>query len=122
MYRDSTDSTEDETLCPANNVRSKRTRAKAAAPGLKYKTELCRNWLEGGCEYQSKCSFAHGTEELRQPQTRSENYRSKACRQFFEAGYCMYGGRCQFRHTVRREAERLQVFVQLQERGEKEKP
>ena len=31
----------------------------------KYKTELCRNWVNGFCSFDSKCVFAHGKEELR---------------------------------------------------------
>merc|ERR1712087_636893 len=31
----------------------------------KYKTELCKNWIETNtCRYGRKCQFAHGNEEL----------------------------------------------------------
>lgn len=105
---------------PSHHQPSQQPRSKTAAAGLKFKTELCRNWVEGTCEFQAKCSFAHGSEELRLPLRLPEKYKTKTCRQFFEAGYCMYGGRCQFRHTVRREGERLPVFMKLQEQGERE--
>ena len=32
----------------------------------KFKTELCRNWLNGHCSFDNKCVFAHGKEELRE--------------------------------------------------------
>ena len=33
----------------------------------KYKTELCKNWIETAkCRYEDKCRFAHGQEELTQ--------------------------------------------------------
>lgn len=120
MHQNSPDLPPFQPTSPSNHQQSQQPRSKAAAAGLKFKTELCRNWVEGTCEFQTKCSFAHGVEELRLPLRLPEKYKTKACRQFFEAGYCMYGGRCQFRHTVRREAERLPVFMKLQERGERE--
>lgn len=31
----------------------------------KYKTEMCKNWIESGnCHYDVKCRFAHGKTEL----------------------------------------------------------
>ena len=63
---------------------------------LKFKTEMCRNWKTGTCEYGEKCVFAHGTDELRV--ISSSNYKTKKCKQFHEKGYCQYGNRCQFRH------------------------
>ena len=38
----------------------------------KYKTELCRNWLNGSCSFDTKCVFAHGREELREKNANSE--------------------------------------------------
>ena len=32
----------------------------------KYKTELCRNWLNGYCSFDNKCVFAHGKDDLRE--------------------------------------------------------
>ena len=61
----------------------------------KYKTELCRNWQTGYCEFGPRCSFAHGASELR-PKTEGPT----ACRQFAEYGYCLAGTRCQFTHEV----------------------
>ncbi len=64
-----------------------------------YKTELCRNWESGYCEFGEKCTFAHGKEELRKPAQKSMKYKTKKCKQFHTLGYCMYGPRCQFIHT-----------------------
>ena len=64
-----------------------------------YKTELCRNWESGSCEFGDKCTFAHGREELRRPAQKSLKYKTKKCKQFHSLGYCLYGLRCQFIHT-----------------------
>lgn len=105
---------------------------------MKYKTELCRNWEEGRCEYGEKCAFAHGSCELRPKTHVTSAYKTKNCKQFFEQGYCIYGARCQFKHSDEQgtvtsaelaiilaknlqdlKVHRLPVFVELQERGEK---
>jgi len=101
----------------------------------KYKTELCRNWEEGHCEYGEKCTFAHGSYELRPKTHLSTAYKTKNCKQFFDLGFCSYGPRCQFRHqdetftsaelavSVTRcmqdqRGRRLPVFVELEGRCE----
>ena len=63
---------------------------------VKFKTELCRNWGLGICEFGDKCIFAHGYNELRS--LSSSNYKTKKCKQFYERGFCQYGNRCQFKH------------------------
>ena len=63
---------------------------------VKFKTEMCRNWKLGCCEFGDQCMFAHGHEELRS--VSSSSYRTKKCKQFYEKGYCQYGNRCQFKH------------------------
>ena len=97
---------------------------------MKYKTELCRNFQSGFCEFQEKCSFAHGPEELRMLIPRAAKYKTKYCKQFFEQGFCWYGARCQFKHSdlqptapsSRKNSDggRLPVFIELQRRGEEE--
>ena len=69
----------------------------------KYKTELCKNWVEKGyCDYNHKCQFAHGKEELMEKQLKNkELYKSKKCKSFYSQGYCLYGIRCLFRHDER---------------------
>ena len=70
----------------------------------KYKTELCKNWIETAkCRYEAKCRFAHGQEELTSAAMRSynEKFKSKNCRTFYHTKQCMYGNRCMFRHEHR---------------------
>jgi hypothetical protein len=64
----------------------------------KFKTEICRNWSQGLCEFGDKCTFAHGYSELRNKDYLTVNYRTKKCKQFHEFGFCHYGSRCQFQH------------------------
>lgn len=61
---------------------------------IKYKTEICKNWEAGFCEFGDKCVFAHGRMEIRE----KSYYKTKRCRQFFESGYCMFGNKCLFQH------------------------
>jgi len=66
---------------------------------VKKKTELCKTFLLGlTCQYGSKCSFAHGYDELRGKVFVPNNYKTIRCKQFHELGYCNYGPRCQFVH------------------------
>ena len=52
------------------------------------------------CPYGSKCSFAHGYDELREKMFVPNNYKTINCKQYFELGYCNYGPRCQFLHKL----------------------
>ncbi|KAL0207593.1 hypothetical protein P9112_012221 [Eukaryota sp. TZLM1-RC] len=64
----------------------------------KYKTEICRQYLEKGCcSYGSKCQFAHSLSELQTSPTASR-YKVEICRQFVATGLCQYGSRCRFLH------------------------
>ena len=63
----------------------------------KYKTELCRNWDQGFCEFGDRCAFAHGTQELR---AKPAGEKQPLCKQFCEYGYCISGTRCQFSHEA----------------------
>jgi len=66
---------------------------------VKKKTELCKTFQLGmTCPYGSKCSFAHGYDELREKQFVPNNYKTINCKQYFELGFCNYGPRCQFLH------------------------
>lgn len=70
----------------------------------KYKTELCKNWVETTmCRYEDKCRFAHGQEELTLAAKHAFNdkFKSKNCRSFYHAKQCMYGAKCLFRHEHR---------------------
>jgi hypothetical protein len=79
-----------------------RPRTKKPIDETKYKTELCRNWIEHGfCNYGNKCNFAHGRDELNQKIPCSNKYKSKQCQPFHTKGYCTYGQRCMFVHEAR---------------------
>lgn len=71
----------------------------------KYKTELCKNWIEiGVCRYGSMCRFAHGYDELsvhKQAKINNEKLKTKNCRSFYQDKICLYGSRCMFRHEHR---------------------
>ena len=65
----------------------------------KYKSELCKNWIEVGfCRYRKQCKFAHGQNELSVNKTRQ---RVGNCKTFFTTGQCPYGVRCYFLHEHR---------------------
>ncbi len=70
----------------------------------KYKTEMCKNWIEvGHCRYGVKCQFAHGDHELhgKAPPANNNKYKSKTCTTFADRLYCPYGQRCLFKHEDR---------------------
>ncbi|KAA6375707.1 MAG: hypothetical protein EZS28_028766, partial [Streblomastix strix] len=74
----------------------KRTRAQISA---RYKTEMCRNFVETGrCQYGSGCAFAHSKNELRQSD--SSQLRSSSQCKNFHSGCCIcyFGSRCRFIH------------------------
>lgn len=67
----------------------------------KKKTELCKNYVLGTpCPLGTRCSFAHGEEELKPKPF--NNYKTVRCRHFHERGFCQYGPRCQFLHNDRK--------------------
>lgn len=75
---------------------------------IKYKTEMCKNWVEKGkCSYSVRCRFAHGLQELMKPETEPEiqEYKSKPCISFHQNSYCPYGVRCLFIHEGRSMSE-----------------
>ena len=97
----------------------------------KYKTELCKSWIETHfCAYGNKCRFAHGKEELSK-KTLCNNYKKKSCKTFSELGYCPYGSRCSFKHfdkkisdvcfpyyyintfIIQKKMKRLQIFEEI---------
>lgn len=65
----------------------------------RYKTELCRPFMENGkCKYGDKCQFAHGEHEIRNLQ-RHPKYKTELCRTYHTVGICPYGPRCHFIHN-----------------------
>ena len=68
-------------------------------PGM-YKKEICRNWRKyGTCRYGKKCSFAHGTRELRRSKKINRSWKRVKCTHFWEQGSCPYGERCFYIHN-----------------------
>ncbi|CAG9310347.1 unnamed protein product [Blepharisma stoltei] len=65
---------------------------------IKYKTEMCKNWEAGHCEFGEKCAFAHGDTELRDKAQISLALKTKECKLYQDKGYCVYGNKCQFSH------------------------
>lgn len=66
----------------------------------RYKTELCRPFLEYGyCKYGEKCQFAHGEYDLRLL-PRHPKYKTELCRTYHSRGFCPYGSRCHFIHNL----------------------
>ena len=92
----------------------------------RYKTELCRSFMETGvCTYNRRCTFAHGQEELR-AKARHPRYKTRFCRAYHVEGFCTYGGRCDFIHdTVEYDravqlaslVERMNMLIQRFEGG-----
>ena len=71
----------------------------------KYKTELCKSFMENHfCQYGNKCRFAHGEEEL-VIKAKNANYKRKLCKSFYNAGFCTYGIRCNYQHEQRKISE-----------------
>lgn len=54
--------------------------------------------LDRTCPFGSRCSFAHGTSELRHKVLVSANYKTVKCKRFHKDMYCSFGPRCQFVH------------------------
>lgn len=93
-----------DTLILNSALKAKR---KAVTDDNKYKTELCKNWIEHGtCNYGKKCKFAHGRHELMEKAGASKShYRCRKCHAFFTNNMCPYGVRCMFAHEQRTLAE-----------------
>jgi len=81
------------------------TEGAEACPTKRYKTELCKNWIENSfCRYGKKCQFAHGHDELESARAAAgmdDKLRTKNCRTFYREKVCNYGSRCMFRHEHR---------------------
>ncbi|CAI2178434.1 6132_t:CDS:2 [Funneliformis geosporum] len=80
-----------------------------------YKTRLCERFeTEGYCPYGPKCTFAHGTVELRERPANAEEkidtpptakdgpdnplYKTRLCERFMKESFCQYGPKCNFAH------------------------
>lgn len=90
----------------------------------KFKTQMCKHFLEDGeCPLHQFCQFAHGPEELRQPNDPlpkhfgktalgavHSNYKTEPCKNFSETGECKFGDGCSFYHN---DQERRQLIDPL---------
>jgi len=57
-----------------------------------FKTELCRAFLSRGvCAYGDKCSFAHGSAELKARDWGHLKYKTIECISFSTTGMCRFG-------------------------------
>lgn len=79
----------------------------------KYKTQMCKHWMEDNtCPLKEYCQFAHGPEDLRQPNDPlpkhfgkqalgavHSNFKTEECRIWKETGECKYGEGCSFFHS-----------------------
>jgi hypothetical protein len=52
---------------PSPQTKNKKRASVSPAENKKYKMELCKNFLKGGCSFGASCHFAHGPEELNRP-------------------------------------------------------
>lgn len=72
---------------------------------VKYKTELCKNWIETGrCNYSIRCMFAHGNHELVTDAKVEEiktSYKQELCERYHNFSECSYGTRCVYIHDQR---------------------
>ena len=78
----------------------------------KYKTEICKNYeLYGECQFGDNCSFAHGSNEIRDKIIDNYQYKTRNCKNFIHNGYCSYGKRCQYLHTEENYISKLENFT-----------
>lgn len=84
----------------ATSLNSKESGHKSQINSGRYKTELCRQYIEnGGCKYGDKCQFAHGISDLKDV-NRHPKYKTDYCKTFHSKGFCPYGPRCHFIHEL----------------------
>ena len=78
---------------------------------MKYKTELCKNFMtNGSCKYFNKCKFAHGNGELNDKFIINNKYKSKKCEPFHQQFVCTYGTRCLYQHNEENPAKKQIPF------------
>lgn len=67
--------------------------------GMKYKTELCTNFMEDReCPFAGRCRFAHGYDELNKKFIINNKFKSRICEPYHKKLFCKYGSRCLFQH------------------------
>jgi hypothetical protein len=111
-----------------------------------FKTRLCERFqTEGFCPYGDKCSFAHGSDDLREiplemqagfalessnginiakagsvprkvnPAVINPLYKTKLCEKFMKEKFCQYGSNCHFAHGEEQLKQRPVVRVGMAE-------
>lgn len=92
---------------PRNRIGPKSKEMNLPENKKKFKTEMCKNWIEKGkCSYSVRCRFAHGPHELASHvKNAPPAEKTKRCSTFRRKGYCPYGTRCQFIHGYRKMEE-----------------
>ena len=64
------------------------------------KTELCYFWANGIRCPHKKCLFAHGEQELREPEL-NPKFKTQLCIHYWDdSGICIYGQKCSFVHEI----------------------
>ena len=97
-----------------------------------YKTTLCQFYLKGPCKNGDKCSFAHGTSELRtnsgsvaELESKTKDwkvlYKTTLCAKFVTYGECPFGPGCNFAHGVQELRQALELSNAAKEEEEKAK-
>ena len=67
---------------------------------IRYKTEMCKNYLElGFCRFDQKCYYAHFAHELKVATYKHKKYKTQLCKPFHLEGFCDFGARCAFIHS-----------------------
>lgn len=104
------------------NPRTNQTNAPPSNKGTShifYKTRICTKFTEGTCRNGDSCTFAHGTEDLREPPPNWQElirekergiggggwgddpgmiHRMKICKKYYNGEECPYGDKCNFLH------------------------
>ena len=82
---------------------------------IRYKTEMCKNFIElGHCKFEEKCYYAHFAHELKVATYKPKNYKTQLCKPFHTEGFCDFGARCAFIHSkpnVDQIVNSLQTFL-----------
>eukprot|EP00928_Gymnodinium_smaydae_P087669 TRINITY_DN71904_c0_g1_i1.p1 TRINITY_DN71904_c0_g1~~TRINITY_DN71904_c0_g1_i1.p1 ORF type:complete len:662 (+),score=125.72 TRINITY_DN71904_c0_g1_i1:86-1987(+) len=79
------------------SVKLRRTEP-AQDAGEKYKTQMCKFFLQGNCQKGSACTYSHAESERRQADPPApEKYKTEMCK-FFPLGQCRKGDACTYSH------------------------
>eukprot|EP00742_Colponemidia_sp_Colp-10_P000214 GILJ01000242.1.p1 GENE.GILJ01000242.1~~GILJ01000242.1.p1 ORF type:complete len:222 (+),score=16.76 GILJ01000242.1:247-912(+) len=103
MTSRTSDQADDASTCSGSSGSEHSDEQKHSDFVVKFKTELCKNFIKTGvCRFGKKCAFAHGEHEMRPKKHVSTKYKTQPCNQFHNNGFCPYGIRCQFVHDTRK--------------------